>query len=296
MIDAPALIASLDASESDVLADEMRSQIYHHGTRTARVVVLLHGLTSSPRTWRDFALTRHRRGENVLVPRMPRHGYADRRTTVLSGLRTQELRDAGARIVDAAAALGDEIVIVGHSMGGLLALHLAHVDPRIFRVIAIAPFLGITKLPHDFHRLVRTVLERAPNRFIYWDPIDKGRSLPQHGYPRYTTRSLAACLTLADALREDARGGAPQAQHIEIVRNALESSVSNRTIDDLVARWRKGPGANRVHVHSLVGLGPSHDVIEPERKGAPALRFLPHLHALLDGPPADRDLVIDARA
>ena len=78
------------------------------------------------------------------------------------------------------------------------------------------------------------------------------------------------------------------------MRNALETSVSNRAIDDLVARWRAA-GGERVRVHRLVGLEPSHDVVEPERRRAPALRFLPHLHALLDAPPPDADRTIDAR-
>lgn len=294
MIDPQAIAAALDGGEDELLDTEMRSTVLQHGARSARVVVLLHGLTASPRAWRAFADTRFARGENVLVPRLPRHGHLDRMTDALAGLRADELRESGRRILDAAAALGDEIVVVGFSLGGSLALHLAHGDARVERAIAVAPFLGLAALPHDWHRFARKLLERTPNRFLYWNPIDKGRGLPAHGYARYTTRALAAGLALADALRADARSGPPRARHVEIVRNAGEVSVNNRAIDDLVERWR-AIGGERVRVHRLVGLGPSHDVIEPERKRAPALRFLPHLHALLDAPPAERDLLIDAR-
>ena len=290
-----ALAAALDASEEHLLSEEMRSTVYHHDAPTQRVTVLLHGLTASPRTWREFAQMRHRRGENVLVPRLPRHGHADRMTEALVGLTAAELIAHAARIVDTATLLGEEITVVGHSLGGALALHLAHNDPRIFRAIAVAPFLGIKRLPHDWHVLVRAFLERTPNRFLYWDPIDQGRSLPQHGYPRYTTRSLAAGLALADALRADARSGPPRARHIEIVRNMGEVSVNNRTIDDLVRRWR-AVGGSHVRLHKLVGLGLTHDIIEPERPRAPALRFLPLLHALLDASPPEGDTVIDVRA
>ncbi|MDB5072540.1 MAG: hypothetical protein JWM87_3651, partial [Candidatus Eremiobacteraeota bacterium] len=105
----------------------------------------------------------------------------------------------------------------------------------------------------------------------------------------------AAGLALADALREDARSGPPRARHVELVRNAGETSVNNRTIDDLVRRWR-AVGGEHVRMHNLVGLGPSHDVIEPERRRAPAQRFLPLLHEILDAPPRRDDAVIDARA
>jgi pimeloyl-ACP methyl ester carboxylesterase len=293
--DREAIVASLDAAEEHLLGDELHSAVLDHGTRTARVTVLLHGLTASPRTWREFARVRHARGENVLVPRLPRHGHADRMSEALAGLTRAELLAQGERILDAAAALGDEIVLVGQSIGGALALHVGHRDARVHRIIAIAPFLGIRGVPRDWHARVRELLERTPNRFVYWNPIDKGRGTPDHGYPRYTTRSLAAGLALADALREDARSGPPRARHVELVRNAGETAVNNRAIDDVVALWRAAGGAN-VRIHRLVGLGLSHDVIEPERRRAPAARFLPLLHALLDAPPAERDTVIDARA
>lgn len=294
-IDADAIVASLDGGERHLLGEEMQSAVLDHGVRTDRVTVLLHGLTASPRTWREFARVRHARGENVLVARLPRHGHADRMSETLAGLTSGELSAQGERILDAAQALGEEIVLVGHSLGAALALHLAHRDARVFRAIAVAPFLGIVRVPHDWHAFLRAVLDRTPNRFLYWNPIERGRGVPEHGYHRYTTRSLAAGLALADALREDARAGPPRGRHVEIVRNAGETSVNNRTIDELVRLWRAVGGAN-VRVHRLVGLGPSHDVVEPERKRAPAARFLPLLHAVLDAPPAEDDAIIDARA
>jgi pimeloyl-ACP methyl ester carboxylesterase len=292
-IDRAAILRSLDRAEAPLLGEEMHSVVLDRGVRAARVTVLLHGLTASPRTWREFARVRFERGENVLIPRLPRHGHADRMSEALAGLTSEELLAQGARILDAAALLGQEIVLVGHSLGGALALHVAHHDPRVDRVVAVAPFLGIRLLPRDWHAWTRAVLERTPNRFLYWNPIDKGRGVPEHGYHRYTTRSLAACLALADALREDARAGPPRGHHIEIVRNDGESSVNNRTIDDLVARWRAAGGAG-VRVHRLVGLGRSHDIVEPERTRSPAERFLPVLHAILDAPPASADTTIDA--
>jgi carboxylesterase len=290
-----AMLRSLDGDEAHLLGEEMHSVVLDHGERAARVVVLLHGLSASPRTWREFARVRYAAGENVLVPRLPRHGHADRMSEALAGLSSDELIDHAERIIGAAAELGDEIVLVGHSLGGALALHLAHREARVTRAIAVAPFLGINRLPRDWHAIARSLLERAPNRFLYWNPIEKGRGVPEHGYHRYTTRALAAGLALADALRDDARSGPPRAAHVEIVRNASETAVNNKAIDDLVRLWRAAGGAN-VRVHRLVGLGPSHDVVEPERRRAPAARFLPRLHALLDAPPATEDRVIDAGA
>ena len=289
------LVATLDAGEEDALGDEMRSIVLGHGRRTARLVVLLHGLTASPRTWREFARVRHARGETVLIPRLPRHGHADRMTHALASLDAAELRAQAARIVEVAAGLGDEIVVVGFSLGGTLALHLAQHEPRIARTIAIAPLLGVRAVPAPWTGPFRALLERLPNRFLWWNPFDRGRSDPPHGYPRYATHSLAAGLALSAALEADARAAPPAAPRIEIVRNAGETTVNNAALDALVARWRAA-GAADVRVLRLDGLPFSHDVIEPELRRAPAARFLPLLHALLDAPPASADGTLDARS
>lgn len=292
-VDAAAIVASLDGGEGELLDDAMRSVVLEHGERTPRVTVLLHGLTASPRTWQEFARVRYERGENVLVARLPRHGHSDRMSQTLAELTGDELAEQGERIVDAAAALGEQIVLVGFSLGGLLVLHLAHRDARVARAIAVAPFLGLRSMPRDWNAFARRVLERIPNRMVYWNPVDKGRHAPAHGYPRYATRSLAAGLALAEALRFDALAGPPRAAHVDLVRNAGETGVSNSAIDELVTRWHAA-GARNVRVHRVVGLGPSHDVIEPERAHSPAARFLPHLHALLDASPPPEDLTLDA--
>ena len=285
-LDAAALLAALDAGEEHLLGEEMRSTLLTHGRRTSRVLVLLHGMTASPRTWRDFALARHARGETVLIPRLPRHGHADRMTDALAGLTADELRAQAARIVDTAAALANEIVLVGFSMGGVLALHLAQRDRRVTRAIAIAPLLGIRPFPSAGLGALRRLLTRLPRRFFWWNPFDRGRTDPLHGYPRYPTDALNAGLGVAGELFADARLAPPAAGDVDLIRNAGETGVNNGAIDRLVTRWRAA-GATNVRVLHLRGAGISHDVIEPELRGGPAPRFLPHLHALLDGGPGE---------
>jgi len=291
--DPAALLAALDAGEEHLLGEEMRSTLLAHGGRTRRVVVLLHGMTASPRTWRDFAQARYARGETVLIPRLPRHGHADRMTDALAGLTVDELRAQAQRIVATAAALADEIVVVGFSMGGVMALYLAQQDARVTRTIAIAPLLGIRPSPSAWLGALRGLLARAPRLFLWWNPFDRGRSDPPHGYPRYSTDALGAGLALAHELFAAARRAPPAAGDVEIVRNAGETGVNNGAIDRLVARWRRA-GAARVRVLHLRGAGISHDVIEPELRGGPAPRFLPQLHALLDADLSEADASLDA--
>src|SRR5258708_7495668 len=48
-----------------------------HGRRTPRAIVLLHGITNCPLQFRDLAVALAAQGDNVLVPRVDRHGLAD---------------------------------------------------------------------------------------------------------------------------------------------------------------------------------------------------------------------------
>lgn len=73
------------------------------------------------------------RGHDVVVPRLPRFG-------------THELAREDAVVAEAVEAMGDGVIVVGHSAGGLLALRAAQnaeVGPHIRAVVGLgAAFLG----------------------------------------------------------------------------------------------------------------------------------------------------------
>lgn len=89
------------------------------------VAVLLHGLTDSPYSLLSTAVTLAGAGYNVVVPRMPGHGYA------VGGLRQARANDwmAAVRIAVTHAtelpAADRSLIIAGYSNGGLLALDFA---------------------------------------------------------------------------------------------------------------------------------------------------------------------------
>jgi hypothetical protein len=79
---------------------------------------------------------------------------------------------------------------------------------------------------------------------------------------------------------------------IDIVINERETSVNNRTAERLAGDWRRA-GAS-IAVHTLRGLGWSHDIIEPARE--PAQQALNTLIAIIesDHAPDDREHQINA--
>ncbi|MFM8457940.1 MAG: hypothetical protein ACKOB0_03205, partial [Chthoniobacterales bacterium] len=58
------------------LHDGGRTIVLTHGYRTARVFVLLHGLTNAPRQFRELGEELFATGANVVIPRLAHHGLA----------------------------------------------------------------------------------------------------------------------------------------------------------------------------------------------------------------------------
>jgi pimeloyl-ACP methyl ester carboxylesterase len=275
-------LAARDDAEHGV-APGMGSRLFEGWNDQA--IVLLHGLTASPPAWEAIATDLHATGAMVVLVRLPLHGHADRMSTALEGLSVDLLTEDLQSVVAAVAALGKRVVIGGHSLGGTLAIHAAATVPAVERIVAIAPFLGIAGMPHELHPVLVPLIRSLPNVFVWWDPVDRERQEPLHGYPRYPLHALAVGMGIADNVYDDALRP-PQARAIDLVINTRETSVSNRTVHRLVDRWRTAGAA--IGIHQLDGLPPSHDIIEPHRPNS--LRVRATLVRLLLGERSDARL------
>lgn len=119
-------------------------RILHHGRRTARAVVLVHGLTDSPRYLRAIALRFAERGAGVVLPLLPSHGRRD---------PAREMRHADHRAwrrtveqaVEIATLLGEDVSIGGFSTGGALAVDhaLRHPETIAGKVFLFSAALGL---------------------------------------------------------------------------------------------------------------------------------------------------------
>jgi pimeloyl-ACP methyl ester carboxylesterase len=272
-------VAQLLARDDDRVAEESRTILLSHGGLRPRAVILLHGLTASPRQFVRFAHDLYARGYNVLVPRFPRHGYRDRMTETLAGLTDEHLRFFARQSLDAARSLGSRITIAGISAGGTLALWLAQ-HQSFERAVAISPFLGVAVLPGPLTGIAMRTLLHLPNRFVWWDPIRREQQMPRHGYPRYATHALAYLYRISDDVLHEAKEYPPAVQSIKLVINGGEASVSNGAIRALASAWRRR-GAPVEDV-LLRHMPPSHDIVEPERNAALAERVYPRILDAID--------------
>ncbi|HEU4333668.1 MAG TPA: hypothetical protein VFT32_04175, partial [Candidatus Eisenbacteria bacterium] len=66
------------AGEDSTVNGDCLPRLLTHGGKTERAVVLLHGFTNCPKQFDSLAAILYARGFNVYLPRMPRHGLADR--------------------------------------------------------------------------------------------------------------------------------------------------------------------------------------------------------------------------
>jgi len=235
-----------------------------HGHRTERVVILLHGFTNCPQMWVKFGEELFAAGNTVLIPRLPRHGLANRLTDSPAHLSADELRNCVEGAVLEAAELGEKITVVGLSLGAVLAAHEAISGDRVDRVVMIAPLFAAPGMPILVSDALGFAAERLlPNIFVWWDGKTRAEIAgPTHAYPRFATRGYGAMLQLGHQVRQAAKRQPPRVADLRVVLNAADPAVNNRATEDLVEAWRRHGADVQVHVFARE-LGLLHDLIDP---------------------------------
>jgi alpha-beta hydrolase superfamily lysophospholipase len=266
--------------DHDRVGEAGRTLALVHAARTARSAVLFHGLSASPMQFVQIARGLHERGYNVIVPRLPRHGHADRMSTAQATMRAEDLKAVALSSLEVARGLGERVTVAGFSLGGLLAAWIAQTQ-EVGRAVPIAPFLGIAFVPSRLSAGLTRAALILPNVFNWWDPRLRERQMPAHGYPRYATRALAQAMLLSHELFEAAAAGPPKAKKIMLVTNAREAAVNNRAARKLARLWRAGrPEA--LETYEFADLPVSHDIIEPLHRPEIVEKVYPILIELLD--------------
>jgi hypothetical protein len=238
---------------------ECRSIALLHGEKTARVVVLWHGFTSAPPQFDPLGRMFFKRGYNVYIPLLPRHGRR-RMTRALDGLTVVDLQAAALRGVRIAGGLGEEIDTAGLSVGGVIAAWLAQCT-RIGTVMPIAPFLSLPWFSYHMGRSIVRFYNRLPNRWFWWNPLVKERLEPSYAYPRYPTRTLARMLDFAHSVVKLSHRAPPLAERCVIVVNSKDPACANSVSLRLWSGW---PGdAVKLQTYAFENLDRRHDFIDP---------------------------------
>jgi carboxylesterase len=274
--DAVRRIAAMQAADSLPLMSGCATRFYTHGARTPRVVVLLHGLTNCPAQFDSLGRMAFAAGANVLIPRLPHHGLRDRLTTDLARTEARELCAFTDAVLDAAHGLGDSVTVAGLSIGGAMAAWAGQERPDVDRAVVIAPMLGWARAPGPVRTAaLARVASTLPNTFVWWD--DKLRENvggPKHVYPRFATRSVAACMMIGGAVLDRAAHAPPAARSLVMVTVGGDPAADNTAAAALLRAWR-AHGARDVREYQFpAALHLSHDVVDPEQVGGnPAVTY-----------------------
>jgi len=177
--------------------------------RSLPTALLIHGAGMDHTVWalQGRALAFH--GTNALAPDLPGHG------------RSEASEGFGATIGERAAWLGrlvdefgvDRIDLVGHSMGGLIALALAARDPRVRRLVLVGTAARMPVHP-DLLQAARGDLPKAAALIVDWAFAAErklgGQAVPGAWTPMAAMRLLLASrpgVLAGDLTACDAYGG-----------------------------------------------------------------------------------------
>ena len=256
-----ARLEALAGQDDDRIGPVCRTRGLLHGRPTEQVVILVHGLTNCPQQWAPFADLLYRRGCNVLLPRMPRHGLADRMTTEPSRLRAEELRDFADRTVDIAAGLGRQVTIVGLSAGGIVGAWAAQYRPEVARAILISPSVGFGQYGAWLQHLFMHVLLALPD--VETHHFSRAERAMPYAYVGWSSKALGEVLRLGVATARAAVAARPACQHLVVITNANDVAVSNQLTRHLVSLWQ-ARGLRRVEFYAFDREERlEHDLIDP---------------------------------
>jgi carboxylesterase len=280
-IDHAASVARFEAvehTERDSTMEDARSVLLDHGTRTPRVVVLVHGFTNSPRQFRELGRILYDRGYNVLIPRLPEHGLRAGDVGALKSITAERYRDYADRAVDDAHGLGDSVMVVGLSAGADVAIWIAQHRADVTRVVVIAPAISLARVPSLFDAPVMNLMMRVPNLTFHQAPD----TLRPHAYFGVSTRALGQTLRFGASVMHDVEHGSPAVRDLAVVINGNDHTIDVSPVLRMAELWRDRDGAHTAVFRFDAKLRLPHDVIDvTQRCGMPDVVY-PVVVALLE--------------
>jgi pimeloyl-ACP methyl ester carboxylesterase len=260
-----------------------RSILLTHGLRTERALVLFHGYTNCPQQFRELGKIFYDMGYNVLIPRLPRHGMADRKVENLSPLKAEELRDCADISVDIACGLGQKVYVAGLSAGGTLSAWIAQNRREVARVVLIAPALGFSRREGTrLQKGIALLLPLLPDIRTDWFSVDP--DTPNHVYPGFSSKALGQLLRVSAATFAGAFDRAPIVQDVVLVTSKSDEAVSDFLAWQLIGLWRSKGLIKFTGVDFPKALKIEHDMIDPAQTNQQTQTVYPILVSLLNAP------------
>ena len=240
------------------LRSECRSFAKTHGKKTAKAILLIHGISGCASDMADIANVFYEQGYNVYAPRVPQHGYADKkRHGQISFSDMVNYMTTSARQV---SGLGEEVGVAGHSGGGNMATWLAQYGNGLFsRVLLIAPFYepSASQAPKWQIPLMRNLYGNniLPDRYSGNDEVN-GLSY----------RALAKYVTLKENYK--ANLAAPGLKHVGVVVSEGDHDIDPDLAHDIPQKMATNNNASFQYKKFPASMNIGHDMT---RRAAPGV-------------------------
>ena len=240
-----------DTANSQVRPD-CRPILKTHGKKTARAVMILHGVSGCPNGPADLAERFYQAGYNVYVPRAPHHGLSDKK--LHSQVRAAELVKFMSDSAGLVSGLGDELGVIGHSGGGTLATWLAQYGGGLFsRVLLIAPYYepDASKAPKWQMALLRNVYGNhlLPDQFF--DDI-------------LSYRALANYVIIKQNYRNDLK--AEGLKYVGLIIGSEDDLIDKDMALSIAEVMAKASGARFSYETTPAYMGAGHELLSPDDK------------------------------
>ncbi len=128
----------------ELLVPSRNLQLKHHSKKTNCVAVVFHGLFQSPKDMQTLINYFYNKQCNVVAPLLTGHWRKDSRS--FNKINYTDWKNQGLSTLEKAKEIGDKIIIVGHSTGGLLALSLALEYSSTYNITGLVLFSPALKL------------------------------------------------------------------------------------------------------------------------------------------------------
>jgi esterase/lipase len=270
-------IQAVIADESDKVCDVCATRLYSHGDRTKKAVVLVHGLTNSPRQFQELGEQLFNDGYNVLIVRLPYHGLKTHTVSELANTTTEDLRRFSDEIVDMAAGLGDELTVAGLSGGGTITGWIAQNRGDVGKVVLIAPLYGMSGVPPVVNTWLGNLFSRIPDIEVTSSSEPPRESV----YLGWSSRGVAEYLVFSRAARPATDRQTSAVKNIVLVTNGNDHTVNNVMSKQVVDSWETA-GANVTRYEFAESLGLPHDVVDMTSVGDKSQWVYPILTGLIE--------------
>ena len=236
-----------DSSNTDV-RPECRSIIKTHGQKTAKAVLMIHGVSACPQQFVELGDTFFKAGYNVYIPRVPSHGLTDnKRHGEITIPAMAQFMNSSTSII---SGLGEETGVIGLSGGANMATWIAQYNSAtISRALLLSPFYqpSASEMPAWQSPLLRNLYGRD----ILPDSFSAGSNL--------SYRALGKYMIIAKNYKSDFK--ATGLKHIGVVTSENDTSIDMNLATNIPQQIATASNAKFQSYSIPASFGIGHDIV-----------------------------------